>query len=160
QPYQYWGSCFLLLGLIFGANNSFGQTVLRGQVRGIDQGSGYSFGVIAFLDKDSSLLEYTRTDRGGNFTLKDISSGEHLLLVTYPHYEPVYKTILVGEKGLLDLGIVYLHPQADSLQTVIVLPTSMPPKMKGDTLEYNTSNIKLRPNAVVEELLSRLPGLR
>ena len=32
--------------------------------------------------------------------------------------------------------------------------------MKGDTMEYNTENIKMRPNAVVEELLGRLPGLQ
>lgn len=32
--------------------------------------------------------------------------------------------------------------------------------MKGDTLEYNTEHLKMRHNAVVEDLLRRLPGLR
>ncbi len=32
--------------------------------------------------------------------------------------------------------------------------------MKGDTLEYNTEHIQVPPNAVVEELLRRLPGLQ
>jgi hypothetical protein len=51
-------------------------------------------------------------------------------------------------------------PKVDSLQPVTVLPTVLPPRMRGDTLEYNTSNIKLRPYAAVEELLAKLPGLR
>jgi hypothetical protein len=32
--------------------------------------------------------------------------------------------------------------------------------MKGDTIEYNTSNIRMQRNAVVDDLLRRLPGLR
>ena len=32
--------------------------------------------------------------------------------------------------------------------------------MKGDTLEYSTEGIRLKPNAAVEELLGRLPGLQ
>ena len=47
----------------------------------------------------------------------------------------------------------------DSLAPVIVRPKAIRPRMKGDTLEYNTGNIILRPNANVEELLGRLPGL-
>jgi Outer membrane protein beta-barrel family len=34
------------------------------------------------------------------------------------------------------------------------------PKIKRDTIEYNTEHIKLRPNAMVEELLQMLPGLQ
>jgi outer membrane receptor protein involved in Fe transport len=45
------------------------------------------------------------------------------------------------------------------LKAVIVTATFRP-RMKGDTLEYNTSAIRLRANANVEELLGRLPGLR
>lgn len=47
----------------------------------------------------------------------------------------------------------------DSLKAAIVTAT-MRPRMKGDTLEYNTEHVLMRPNAVVEELLRRLPGLR
>lgn len=46
----------------------------------------------------------------------------------------------------------------DSLQAAIVT-AEMRLKLKGDTLEYNTENIHMQPNAVVEELLRRLPGL-
>lgn len=36
----------------------------------------------------------------------------------------------------------------------------MRPRMKGDTLEFNTENMIMRHNSVVEELLRRLPGLQ
>ncbi len=50
-------------------------------------------------------------------------------------------------------------PKIDSLKAVIVRPKEIRPRFHGDTMEYNTSNIQMRANANVEELLSRLPGL-
>lgn len=48
----------------------------------------------------------------------------------------------------------------DSLTPVTVRPKEIRPRLRGDTTEYNTSNIRLRVNANVEELLGRLPGLQ
>ena len=53
-----------------------------------------------------------------------------------------------------------VRPKFDSLEAVIVRPRTIRPRLKGDTVEYNTENVLLRPNAVVEELLGRLPGLQ
>jgi len=51
-----------------------------------------------------------------------------------------------------------VFPHVDSLKAAIV--TAAPrPKMKGDTVEFNTAHIRLRAYANVEELLGRLPGL-
>jgi hypothetical protein len=49
--------------------------------------------------------------------------------------------------------------KTDSLRAVTVTAT-IRPRMMGDTVEYNTSNIKVRPNANIEEMLGRLPGLQ
>lgn len=46
----------------------------------------------------------------------------------------------------------------DSLRAAVVTAV-LRPRIKGDTLEYNTEFIKVRPNDLVEELLRRLPGL-
>jgi len=47
----------------------------------------------------------------------------------------------------------------DSLKAAVVT-APMRPHLKGDTLEYNTANAKMHPNALVEDLLQRLPGLQ
>ncbi|MHA4811735.1 outer membrane beta-barrel protein [Flavitalea flava] len=43
---------------------------------------------------------------------------------------------------------------------VIVTPRTATPHLRGDTLEYNVSNLKLHINANVEEMLARLPGVQ
>ena len=89
-----------------------------------------------------------------------LSSGRYVLLVLYPGREALYRKLLLTDTLPVDLGVLYLMPKNDSLQAVIVRPSAVRPRFKGDTLEYNTGNIKLRLNATVEELLGRLPGLQ
>jgi len=48
--------------------------------------------------------------------------------------------------------------KGDSLKTVIVV-AALRPRMKGDTLEYNVSGVVMQPNAEVQDLLRRLPGM-
>jgi hypothetical protein len=52
-----------------------------------------------------------------------------------------------------------VFPRVDSLKAAIVTAT-LRPRLKGDTMEYNTSNIRMRANATVEQLLGLLPGLQ
>jgi hypothetical protein len=49
--------------------------------------------------------------------------------------------------------------KVDSLKAAVVTAV-LRPKVKGDTIEYNSSSIQLPPHAKVEQLLQRLPGLR
>jgi len=116
--------------------------------------------VIAILRSDSSLVAFTRSHRDGSFLLTGIPPGKYLLLVTHPSYSP-YSSSLIIRKGFpTDLGQLSPPPKTEDLAAVIVTPKTLPPKMHGDTLEYNTSNIKTRVNANVEELLARLPGVQ
>lgn len=49
--------------------------------------------------------------------------------------------------------------KVDSLKAAIVTAT-LRHRLKGDTVEYNTKSFRLQPNANVEQLLGRLPGLQ
>jgi hypothetical protein len=52
-----------------------------------------------------------------------------------------------------------IFPRVDSLKAAIV-KAHLRPRIMGDTMEFNTNNARFRPNANVEELLGRLPGLQ
>lgn len=51
-----------------------------------------------------------------------------------------------------------IRMKVDTLKPAIITAI-LRPRLKGDTVEYVTENIQSRPNALVEELLGRLPGL-
>lgn len=50
-------------------------------------------------------------------------------------------------------------PRIRDLKEVVV-ESRIPIRMKGDTVEYNASQFKTRDNAVVEDLLKKLPGVK
>jgi hypothetical protein len=57
-----------------------------------------------------------------------------------------------------DLGTIYLKKASQTLQEVIV---ERPPiEVKDDTVEYNASAFKVKPNAYAEDVLKKLPGVQ
>jgi hypothetical protein len=46
------------------------------------------------------------------------------------------------------------------LDAVEVVQEAPPVTVKNDTIEYNAGSFKTKPNAVVEDLLKKLPGVQ
>ncbi len=116
--------------------------------------------VVAILNSDSSLVRFTRTRKDGSWAIRGIPAGTYLLLTTHPSYDDYLARIVIRKDSTADLGAIYLQPKSDSLAAVIVTPRNPPMHIRGDTLEYNTANVKMKVNATVEELLKRLPGVQ
>ena len=110
--------------------------------------------------KDSLLLGYALTDPKGAFTVKDIprdSSVRFRIFYTgYARYARVFKNVKTGE---MDLGKITLAMNAHELGTVTITGASPPIAIKGDTIEFNASSFKTRPNSVLSDLLKKLPGV-
>lgn len=71
---------------------------------------------------------------------------------------PLMNVVYGQTKSLRTKGQDTFSLKVDTLKVATVTGT-LRPRMKRDTLEYNTEHFRMPPNAVVEELLRRLPGL-
>ncbi|MFD2885730.1 outer membrane beta-barrel protein [Chitinophaga cymbidii] len=108
--------------------------------------------------KDSSLITYTLTDKRGAFRLQGIPADKPVrFLVSYTGYHTHIKTLPPGRPA--DLGRIILAPAPHELNTVVVEGNRPPVSIRQDTIEFNASSFKTRPNAVVEDLLKKLPGV-
>lgn len=108
--------------------------------------------------KDSTLEVFGLAKTDGTFELKNISFGKMLVQITFQGYKPVNKTITLSkENAVVDLGDVNMLVQSKDLQEVIV--QTSPITIRKDTIEYNAGSFKTKPNAVVEDLLKKLPGV-
>ena len=108
--------------------------------------------------KDSSLINFTRASDDGFFQFKNIAPGKYLLSVSYVGYEHLWLGIKVGSTPKLSLGNVYLA-DASQISTVTVTARRPPVVINGDSIEFNSENFKTVPNAVVEDLLKKMPGI-
>src|SRR5690606_26930487 len=108
--------------------------------------------------KDSTLIQYATTDVSGAFSIDIIAVEEHSYVTfSYIGYkDKIEKFDKINQSK--DLGEVIMAPDSDVLSEIVIV-TDAPIRVKTDTLEFNASSFKVRPDANVEALLKELPGV-
>lgn len=107
---------------------------------------------------DSSLISFTRANDEGYFQIKNVASGKYLVSISYIGYQHTWVAIKVGSTPKLSLGNIYLL-DASQTTTVTVTARRPPVVINGDSIEFNSENFKTQPNAVVEDMLKKMPGI-
>ncbi len=114
--------------------------------------------IVNVKDTTSSLVSYTLSDKTGAFALHNLPSGISLkILITFVSYKPFRKIMNLAKGENIDLGTILLNPK--QLKEVSIVGERVPIVIKKDTIEFNAEAFKTRPNAIVEELLKKLPGI-
>lgn len=109
-------------------------------------------------DKDSTYVNGTKTDVDGRFTLTGISNGKYIVEGKYIGYDASFVDVQVAGKSL-NIDTLRLSEGGIALREVTVTGVKTEIKVMEDTVEYNADSYKTQPNAVVEDLLKRLPGV-
>ena len=150
---------FFTLAFLFIAQLAFAQSFeIDGKVvdpKGAPLGS-----ATIYLEKavDSSLITYTVSDGDGTFQLSgetDAQEGE--LYISFAGYKTHRQTLQIQEQMALEP--ITMQIQDNELDEVIVTATRAPIMIKQDTLEFNAGSFKTRPDANLEELMEKLPGV-
>lgn len=136
----------------------YGQTKVTGQVRDESDQKLILKDALAMLlrAKDSILIDFSRVDEKGQFTLTKKGDQPYLVIVSYPKYADFYQ--LIKEQGDVNLGDVKLANISHMLEEIVVTGR-LPITIKGDTTEYDAGSFKVEKNAKVEDLLKVLPGI-
>ena len=117
--------------------------------------------VLTVRIKDSLLLGATRTKFDGAFEFANFPIDTFSLIIEHPEYEA--KTYyIIGHKGNLEINIprIQLNSVTKNLAEVVVFANKNPVFYRGDTLVYVADSFKVGENAVVEDLLKKLPGIK
>lgn len=98
------------------------------------------------------------TNIDGHFTLRNVGAGEYTLSATFMGYDPVKLPIKVSG-ARVDVDTVRMTQSSIVLGDVVVRGVATPIKVSEDTIEFNADTYRTQPNAMVEDLLRRLPGV-
>ena len=102
---------------------------------------------------------YTFTDEKGFFSFENVPSSNFSIVVHNMGYFPVAKFVLVNKpEKTIEIGNVVIAYRGKILDEVVVLAAAV--IIKEDTVEYNAASFKVKENAVVEDLLKKLPGVQ
>lgn len=110
--------------------------------------------------KDSLLLGFQRTDQDGKFEMKNLPMDTFMLTISHPKYEERSFFIIGNPENLeIDIPLIKMPNKATNIEEMVIYAYKDPIYFKGDTLVYIADSFKVGPNAVVEDLLKRLPGI-
>lgn len=147
-------SLFLILSL-----TSFAQHSIQAMVFDTKNGLPIELGAVRLMRaSDSTLVQGCQTDLKGNFMLTKVKPGTYTLVVSMVGYVNYREKIVMEHKDII-LKNIQLKEDAHLLGEVEVKGTAAQMVVKGDTMEYNATAFKTVQNAVVEDLLKRLPGV-
>ena len=108
--------------------------------------------------KDSSLVSFSRTNEVGAFSFKNVVPGAYMISVSYVGYQPKWVPVVNATDKSVEMGTIYMN-DVNSMSTVTVTARRPPVVINGDSIEFNSENFKTAPNAVVEDLLKKMPGM-
>lgn len=114
--------------------------------------------VMLMNPKDSSLVTFAVTKADGSFEFSILKSKEYILKATFMGFSPLQR-VISAENRDVELGRLEMTPVTTNLGTIEITADQAPVMVKKDTIEFNASSFKTGENAVVEDLLKKLPGI-
>lgn len=115
--------------------------------------------VVLLHAKDSGIVGSTFTDAKGAFRLAGLHEGRYLLTITFLGYEQINRPVTVNNSQT-DLGSIDIRRTGLTLAAVEVVQQRSPMVVRKDTVEFDADYFKTRENALMEELLRKLPGMQ
>ena len=108
--------------------------------------------------RDTVITNFTLTDAKGAATLEEVPYGGYVFHVEMMGYKPYVRERWLREAAV-DLGPILLQPDRQFLEAAVVSNVGNPIVMKKDTVEFNASSFLVGTNAMLRDLLKRMPGM-
>ena len=108
---------------------------------------------------DSTLLDFQRTDENGKFNFELNMDTIEIIISHYKNDDKVIFFFPSSDRNTLDLSNTILPEKSEMMNEVTIYAYKDPVFFRGDTLVYLADSFKTKQNAVVEDLLKKLPGI-
>jgi hypothetical protein len=114
--------------------------------------------VYVIPSRDTTITNFTLTDAKGEAKLEEVPFGSYVFHVEMMGYKPFTKERFFREEEV-DLGTIRLQQDELFLQAATVTDVGNPIVIKQDTVEFNASSFRVGANAMLKDLLLRMPGM-
>ena len=115
--------------------------------------------ILLIRSKDSIMVKSVRANAKGEFQLGNLKAGDYSLLISYPKMADFVRDIRLTDSSKFNLGAIHMESKSFLLNEVIIQSQKQAISLKGDTITYQADSFAVKPNANVQDLLRRLPGI-
>ncbi|HEX4875767.1 MAG TPA: TonB-dependent receptor, partial [Chitinophagaceae bacterium] len=151
----------LFLGLLSGSYAQKADGSIKGKIIDTAGKQPITGATVSLINAgDSSLATFTLSNKQGGFEIKGLTEGAYQLVITYQGYVTVRKPVsITAAAKTVDVGEITPAKDIKTLGEVVVTGI-VPVVIKQDTVQFNADAFKTRPNATVEDLLKKIPGVQ
>ena len=114
--------------------------------------------VYVIPSKDTTITNFTITDVNGQAKLDEVPYGSYVFHIEMMGYKPYVKEQYFRERKV-DLGTIRLQVDEQFLAAATITDVGNPIVVKQDTVEFNASSFQVGANAMLKDLLQRMPGM-
>ncbi|WP_318310314.1 outer membrane beta-barrel protein [Flagellimonas crocea] len=108
--------------------------------------------------RDSTLITYTITNAEGIFALEGKTAYKKARLAFSSNgFTPQAREVML--EPVMEIGTIKMEERVQQLDGIDLIGERVPITVKKDTLEFNADSFKTRPDATVEDVLKKLPGV-
>jgi uncharacterized membrane protein YgcG len=111
------------------------------------------------LHKDSSTAYTTISNKNGVFIFTKVIPKLYHLSVESVGLGKYQVAVSVKDSMVTDLASISISKTSKILNEVVITANAPQVKQKADTLEYSASQFKVNPDANVEDLIKKMPGV-
>ena len=108
--------------------------------------------------KDTTITNFTLTDVKGEAKLEEVPFGNYVFHIEMMGYKPFIKEKFFRQEHD-DMGTIRLQPDNQFLQAAVISDVANPIVVKKDTVEFNASSFRVGANAMLKDLIKRMPGM-
>ena len=109
---------------------------------------------------DTTITHFALSDDKGDVLLKEVPVGKYELNAEIIGYTPHKKVYAIkAHWNAYDLGIIKMDENAEFLDAASISAIGNPVTVKKDTIEFNASSFRVGENAMLEDLLKKMPGM-
>ncbi len=110
--------------------------------------------------KDSLKSKFAVSDSSGVFRFDNLDFDTYYVQVAFIGYEKYRQLATINDSTpSLDLGTIFVPKTSTTMTGITVTAKTPPAQQKGDTIQYNASQFKVNPDATVEDLVKKAPGI-
>lgn len=117
--------------------------------------------VVLKRQSDTSLqVAGVASDPNGRFRFDSLRADTYALRLTYLGYERLNIKNIYINTGSFPLDTIRLREDATQFGEVVVEARALTMQLVGDTIQYNSAAYKTMPDAMVEDLIKKMPGIQ
>jgi hypothetical protein len=134
------------------------QSIISGKIFDEKQKPLKSISVLLLKRSDSSLIKSTLTNETAEYTFKDISNGQYLLVANGLSFQKNYTAVIVNSKAPIVSNFI-LKAEAVNLGEVTVVARKPFSEQRADKLVVNVENSATAAGSTALEVLQKVPGV-